>query len=790
MKYIIVIILILTAINLVSQQTDSLLIKAKTDSMAIDSILYKADNIYYNAQDTLLLLWDKAKIVYHNSSLKADTIQIDFNKKQAYTKGISVLKEGKQSLIGSDIKFDMEEKKGLIKKGESKFDKGYYYGEEIRKIDDNLYDVDNGIFTTCDAKSPHFFIRGKKVRIYFKDKVVMKPVVFYVNHFPVLALPFATFTLKRGRKTGILTPSPGYNKTDGKSLKNIAFYYAYKNYADFLLSGDIYEKTGWGIHFDTNYIKRYSYNGFSKIYLKKRIYSPIRSQLEWHISAKHHQDFKEKRIFDLNLDFISSKNILEGIDNVSDRLKKRITSKLSYKFPLLNRTLSIYSSYTHDILNDVRDITLPSISYNLPSKPFSELFSLEKKDNWLQNFSYSYSFKAIHHGKITDKNPSFAQIIYKSQKDTSGVFVSQHNAAIQNSASLRFDKKLWGWLNFSSSFSDKFAVFDKDKNDKRLPSGNSYNFSTGVKFSLYGIAKMPNFFVSGIRHIFTPSFSFNYHPDFSENQNLYHVQSISINSSDKTKNFTFSLFNKWQLKIKPTKKAKEKKLNDFLSIKSSLSYDAMKTDDKGFSKITHYIKLQTGKFKTSFFNFNFLPNLTVYQDPYLLKLNTNPKNWKAGISNWNFNTLFNLEFSSNAYYYDYFPVEKNIWDEKTIFDNKNENNQISNIIQKETKKWNLNFSLDYKTDKNSFEDKKFTSSFRTNFKFAPTKNWYIDYQNYYDVKTKKMISYTITITRNLHCWKIVFRYTKQSTYWSYSFRLFNIKLPDTLKFKTSDNKRY
>ncbi len=794
MKYIFVIFYLLTVFVLFAQDIDSLNIKTRVDSVKEDSISYRAKNIYYDANDTLLVLWGKAKINYHNSSLKSDSIRIYFTKKQASTKGISILKEGKQTLIGYDIKFDLHKKSGLIKSGQSKFDKGFYYGEEIRKIDENVYDIDDGVFTTCDAKKPHFYIKGKKVRVYFKDKVVMRPVIFYVNDFPVLPLPFGTFSLKRGRKTGILMPSPGYNKTDGKYLRNIAFFYAHKDYANFLLYGDLNEKTGWGLHLDTDYIKRYVYKGFSKIYLKKRIFSPIRSSMEWKIVARHHHDLGDKKILDADLNFISSKNILEGVDNVTDRLSKKITSQFSYKFPFLNRTFSVYSRYTYDILNQVRNVTLPSFSYSFQPKPISEIFYKRNSQNTniLSNFSFSYALKAVHYGKIVGDNPTLAEILYKVKKDTTGAFISQHNAGISNSSSFMFHKNIFGWLIFSSSFNPKFVIFDRDKNDKILQTGSSYNFNTGVKFSLYGVKKFKKFPITAVRHIITPSVSFGYHPDFRKNDRFYSFSGISVNQSDKSERMTFTLLNKWQLKIKKANSDRPKKLNDFLSIRSSFGYDATKKNDKGFSNLTHYITMRTGEFKTSLFNLNFYPNFTIYQDVYKMKLKSfDYKQWKAGINNWKFNTTFKIGFSSNANYYNYFPIEKRIWEEDKLFNKSKEGTKpFGSEIEKKLKKWKLDFSFDYNTDKNSFEKKQFTGSFRTNFNFNLTNFWHITYNNYYDLKSKKLISWDITVSRDLHCWKLVFRYTRQSGYWSYNFRIFNIKLPDALKFKTSDSKRF
>ena len=71
-----------------------------------------------------------------------------------------------------------------------------------------------------------------------------------------MALPFGTFSIKRGRHSGILVPSPGYNKEHGKYIEDIALYFAFKDHLDMLLSYDFYEKSGWRTRFDIDYVKQ------------------------------------------------------------------------------------------------------------------------------------------------------------------------------------------------------------------------------------------------------------------------------------------------------------------------------------------------------------------------------------------------------------------------------------------------------------------------------------------------------------------------------------------------------
>ncbi|MCK4312380.1 MAG: LPS-assembly protein LptD, partial [Candidatus Cloacimonetes bacterium] len=105
----------------------------------------------------------------------------------------------------------------------------------------------------------------------------------------------------------------------------------------------------------------------------------------------------------------------------------------------------------------------------------------------------------------------------------------------------------------------------------------------------------------------------------------------------------------------------------------------------------------------------------------------------------------------------------------------------------EKKNWSFVFSHTYKTNKTSYENNDYTSNLRTSVSAKITRSWSISYDNYINLKEDELVSHSFTITRDLHCWKVYFRYTKQGDFWNYRFQLFNIKLPDALKFRTSDH---
>ena len=157
-----------------------------------------------------------------------------------------------------------------------------------------------------------------------------------------------------------------------------------------------------------------------------------------------------------------------------------------------------------------------------------------------------------------------------------------------------------------------------------------------------------------------------------------------------------------------------------------------------------------------------------------------------------------MVISDDADFVDYFPLPENRFESSGFMTEDTlsvEDEQIITTIKelddlnRESKNWSISFTHTYKTNKAQYDINDYSSDIRTSASVKLTKNWSVSYDNYINLQEHRMISHSFTITRNLHCWQVYFKYTKQEDYWNYRFQLFNIKLPDALKFRTSDHKR-
>ncbi|MCF7918292.1 MAG: hypothetical protein K9N06_00080 [Candidatus Cloacimonetes bacterium] len=792
-------------------------------SLQLDSLFYAAESGDYWAKEQIISLYGTASIDYHSSSLTADTITVKIQENQAFTFGKSMLKDRDMLALGNEISYDLKTRWGMIINGATKFEQGYYYGDEIRKIDDEIYDIDAGLFTTCDAQHPHFYIKTNRMRLYKDDKVVGRPVIFYVNHLPVFAFPYGVFPVKKGRQPGLLVPYPGYNSHDGKYLRDIAFYYPYQDYADIILGGDLYEKTGWEAHLSMNYIKRYELNGNLLFRLRHERFSLISSTYEWYLRQIHHQNIGLNSTLDANITYISSQRIMEGEEDANDRLAEDVKSTITYKTMVLGSTLNLTGKLEADLLDtsEVRrdssstivdtltykkkTITLPSVSWSRSPRPLYEYFVGEDsdidEDAWYAKISGSYNFRGIYISVLKDSTADFADWFWKEKEDSLGV-INEHEAAMKHSTTFRYSNKYRGWLSYSQSASYNLAWFDEDNLEQKSQWGRDWNLDTSLNFNLYGIRNFKRGYIKGLRHIMTPKVSYRYSPDFSENENLDSIGGISVSSGDRQQKISFSLSNIWQLKLRKTEAREEKNINDFFKINSAISYDLENkntgyNEGKGFSSLSHAIYLNPNSLKLGIVDFSVSPKGSITQDVYDWEFKgTKLNRWDWGVSNWDCSLTTKLSIGGNADYVEYFPLEDNpftsnkfLVSDSLSLEEENELTTLEEIeeLEREQKNWSFNITHSYRLTQSTYESHDYTSNLKASLTAQLTRNWNFSYSNYYDLNENKMVSQNFTLLRELHCWRLEFRYTRQENYWNYSLKLFNIKLPDSLKFKTSDS---
>ncbi|MCL1826598.1 MAG: hypothetical protein FWG20_01010 [Candidatus Cloacimonetes bacterium] len=758
------------------------------ETVEMDSLYYESDFLDYLVEKETIFLKGSAKVTYGTSIITADSIAIDFSTNQATAYGHIVMEDLDQLFLGSSAYYDIQSQKGIVTDGASRFELGYYYGDEIRKVGDNVFDVDDGRFTTCDAKHPHFDFRSHTMRVYRDHMVVAKPIIFYVNDFPIFALPYGSFSIKRGRVSGFLMPSPGWSQGDGKYLDGIGYFYVINDYADMTASMDLKEKTGYNYRFELLYLDRYKYRGNLDVQYRYRLrdsYPDVHYD-DWSVRYRHFQNLPEKATFDVDIDYKTSREVSSSEADPNKRLQEYIRSSVSYRKPFKTSSFASSGSYTENLITDEKNIVLPSFSYSMPSKPVHEFFpaipdSVRRQNHWWKTFSFNWGTAGIHTGRITDHSPSWEQIIYKNEKDSLDRYVSEHHAGMRQNATLSWNYTALRFLKLNNSLSYQDAVMDRDKTGKTLVHGYSYSTNSSASFTLYGMSRHPSLPITAVRHIVTPSASFRFSPDFSDqNKNFYSFGGIGVSAARKTRMIGLSLDQRWQFRLKPDSEGNVKTINDLLSLRTSSGYN-LEAEKRPWSDISQSATFNPGNYDVGLFKFQLSQNYSATQQAYN----------HLNVSSWRVSTTGSI--SGDAVYHDYFPLLQNdfitgnyfpLEDSLSIMD---QQIRTINDMEKLDKpgNWSLTPSHEYSYDRIR---KQKSQRLNTSTSAKLTTHWTVSHSLYYDLQDKRLMSQNYNITRDLHCWKILFTYTTAPHFWQYSLLLYNIKLPE-LKVKNDDNSR-
>jgi len=170
--------------------------------------------------------------------------------KDAYLRGDVRLVQPDGLMKGEEILYNFKTKKGIILEPNGQADPWRTRGDRAFKTSKSGFLHQDGYLTSCDFEDPHTRLKGKAVRVYLDDRVVIKNAVMYVGRMPVFYLPSYTHPLddKRPRVTFL----PGRDKNWGLFMLS-----AWRLYINENLQGRVHvdyrEKRGLATGIDLKY---------------------------------------------------------------------------------------------------------------------------------------------------------------------------------------------------------------------------------------------------------------------------------------------------------------------------------------------------------------------------------------------------------------------------------------------------------------------------------------------------------------------------------------------------------
>ena len=833
-----------------SLQRDSLAMDSLgMDTLAADTAKKKEPldaPVIYEASDSIVFtkegyahLYGEGKVNYQNIELTSAVISMNMDSSIVYARGVAdttgvetgtpIFKDGETPYESKIMRYNFKTKKGFINNIVTQQGEGYVTSEEGKKGANDAIYMRHGKYTTCDNhEHPHFYLKLSMAKVRPKKNVVFGPAQLVVEDVPLpIAVPFGFFPFNSSYSSGFIMPTYGDEMNRGFYLRDGGYYFAISDKMDLKVLGEIFTKGSWGLSAASNYTKRYKFSG-------------------------HRQDAKANpnSSFSASVNFATSsydRSSLSSLYNPQQYSQNTKASSVSYSrnFPEIGLNISGAFNITQNTRDSSLSMTLPDVNISL-----NRIYPFKRKksagdERWYEKISFQYT------GSITNSISTKDNLLFKTP-------LTQWENGMQHKIPVSATFNLFKYINIVPSFNYTERWYLRKVKQSYDPNSTTtdhvrrdtingfnrlydYNLSLQMNTKLYGMYK-PLFMKSKeiqIRHVFTPTVSYTYTPDFGKSRYGYYdtytytdengeVRTVEYSPYEgavygypgkgMSQNISFSIDNNLEMKMKSDKDTTGyKKISLIDQLGASLSYDVA---NKKWSDLSMNLRLK--------FPNNYTFNMNASFATYAYQFDENGNVVVGDRTEWSYGRFGRFQGYSGSFSYtlnndtfkklfgkkdeneDKNKKDKENSDEEEDTDEETES-QNNNSNMRKTEKasldsdgylafkfpWSISLSYSYsiredRTKKINIKKMRYpyslTHSLNVSGNFKIGSRWNMTYSTGYDFTSKEMSMTTLNITRDLHCFNmscgLVFG---PFTSYNFSIRANSSMLTDALKWDQRSN---
>ncbi len=764
--------------------------KEPGSGVPIDTVDYQGQFINYNLNDSQMTLRQSADIKSGTVSLTAHQVLFDthiriieaYSAQGAIDSGLAhespfeiqpnsfpvILADKDDKILGDYLVYSIDTKKGRIFQSKTSYNEGYYYGEKLYREKPHIFYINDGRYTSCDADEPHFHFHSKNLKLMENDKLIARPVVFYLGRIPLFALPYYIFPLQRGRHSGMLPFNFGNFTQGDRYIKNVGYYWAASQFWDWQNSLDYIERQRT-ITFNSriNFAKRYVLNGFvAGSYTRATSYDRTAAaenkSTRWISSAAYNHTFSPSFTVRGFADFRSDATYFDDYSiNREDRLNRDAKSKVSFNKKFGNG-ISTSGEVSHTENYDLgnRSDILPSLSVSFPTIWPLGSSSTNKEGETVQKWYQGFTFR---YGPSFVNSSSRITIDSTGQRSRKKFWRIEHNPGIGLPTMSLFKYfKLTPAFNYSETW---IKVIETDQSiaasiDPKSYRTYSYNGSVSARTDFYGTFYPNVFGITGLRHTITPQISYSYSPDINKHPE---VRSYVGSGAGSTKSQSIGVNLNHLLQAKH-KKGETEKAIDLISINSRFSYNFEE-------EIRPYSDLRTS------FQSSAIPRITFNGSLIhsLYKPGTDEVDfWSPTLESFSFDARFS--FSGKSFIFDD-PADRRIQQGAESPEDLIKSNGGLPTYTSTSRGWLFSAWYGYSESGNGPLFRKF-SFFRANLSFNLTPTTSLSYSHDYDIDDSKTIHNSVRIVRQLHCWSGSIYWVPIGSNRGFGFQLFVNAIPE------------
>ncbi|MDR2844404.1 MAG: LPS-assembly protein LptD, partial [Candidatus Symbiothrix sp.] len=463
-----------------------------------------------------IFLYGESAIQYKDLNLTGEYIEVDADSSLVHATyaidsigdefGYPVFKQGDTQYEMKKAHYNFKSKKMKITDVITQQGEGYVTANETKRMpNEDLY-MRDGRYTTCDEhEHPHFWLQLTKAKIRPGKNIVTGPAYLVVEDVPLpVAIPFGFFPFTKDYSSGILMPTYGDEMRRGFSLRNGGYYFAFNDYVDLALTGEIYTKGSWGLNARSNYRKKYKFSGnldagYLVTVTGDRGEKDYSKSTDFKLNWSHSQDAKANPFstFSGNVQFSTSSYSRNNLSSIysGDYTENMKASSVSYSYRPPGSPFSFSSNAS---VNQISKDTVLSVTFPNLTVTMREIYPFQKKERigsakWYENIRMSYTGTFSNSIPRVKEYEFFEKNLIKDWKNG-----AKHSIPV--SASFNFLKNIT--ITPNVTYNETWATtkidrkYDYDKNqvvnsDTTYGFYRLYNYSGSVsaQTKLYGMFK-------------------------------------------------------------------------------------------------------------------------------------------------------------------------------------------------------------------------------------------------------------------------------------------------------------
>ncbi len=712
---------------------------ARQASTALDSLLYEyaADRVVVDIARGRVVFTGNVVLKYRDVELRAGRIILHRKEERLEaealpdstgrkTIGMPEFIRGGERFSGSSMVYNLKTGRGKVRGGRARHRRRYYRGEQILLDQQRELHARSISMSTCNRDHTHYDFLCQALKVVENDKAIARSVTFRIGPVPLMWLPFYVFPLTQGRRSGILTPRIGSNSRDGITVSNIGYYWAPSDYWDATMKTALRERNGFLVDAGVNYSVRRRLRGNMDISFERGRQTSGDSRRAWRLNFHHQHRLNPTLNMRATGDFTNSSSFdLHNSNSLYRYLNRQLRSSFSMdkRWTEAGRSMDLNLNYYRDLdQSQSRFQGFPRLSLRQARRRIFGRPESSREARWHHAFYYDVS------GGLTN---AFTRNVDPAD--------NTRNLTLNSRLGMSSQHRPFGWLDLTQRFN--LSQTSSRLNDDERTRRESYNASIAVGTALYGIFEPHVGRLRGIRHRFQPQVDFRY----------YHNARVAGATlgfhghrdwDDPRRTLNMRLNNSFEIKTEEDGKTRR---STFATASFSSGYDFDTSPLRRWRALLTSASIKPGRqvdvrLSMSHTFYDSLGRLSLYR-PRLRSVTVNTS----------------LRFSGRADR-ESEPTQARSTMLPTARTGFNFEDDIYRDFGDAAQPWHFNLGH-YFSHRQSFAAG-FTDTRRSWVKadlaLNPTRTWRFNYSVNYDLINTRLISQTIYVYRDLHCWQATF----------------------------------